>query len=152
VSTGDTLKHDSAVQYAGRKNDATLKLPEKYNGLGYDNLHSMEFDHMRLSDSWRRGGKRRQTQDALDTVEPLHLVLVEEPEAHLHMQVQQVFIRKAYSVLRKHKFLKENMNFATQLVISAHSSHIARETDFADLRYFKRLPECANCNVATAKV
>ena len=44
------------------------------------------------------------------------------------------------------------MNFATQLVISTHSSHIARETDFADLRYFKRLPECANCNVATAKV
>jgi len=25
---------------------------------------------------------------------PLHLVLLEEPEAHLHMQVQQVFIRR----------------------------------------------------------
>jgi len=152
VSTSETLKHDSAVQYALSKNDETLKLPEKYNGLGYQNLISMVFDLMSFRDSWMRVGKARQTQDAPDTIEPLHLVLVEEPEAHLHMQVQQVFIRKAYSVLRNHKFLKENMNFATQLVISTHSSHIARETDFADLRYFKRLPECANCNVATAKV
>lgn len=152
VSTSETLKHDSAVQYALSKNDGTLKLPEKYNGLGYQNLISMVFDLMSFRDSWMRVGKARQGQDTPDTIEPLHLVLVEEPEAHLHMQVQQVFIRKAYSVLRNHKFLKENTSFATQLVISTHSSHIARETDFEDLRYFKRLPECACCNVATAKV
>lgn len=153
VSTSETLKHDSAVQYALSKNDGTLKLPEKYNGLGYQNLISMVFDLMSFRDSWMRVGKARQEQDAThDTIEPLHLVLVEEPEAHLHMQVQQVFIRKAYSVLRNHKFLENNRAFATQLVISTHSSHIAREVDFADLRYFKRLPECADCNIATAKV
>ena len=152
VSTSETLKHDSAVQYALSKNDGTLKLPEKYNGLGYQNLISMVFDLMSFRDSWMRVGKARQEQDDTDTIEPLHLVLVEEPEAHLHMQVQQVFIRKAYSVLQNHEFLKSNENFATQLVISTHSSHIARETDFADLRYFKRLPESTDCNVATAKV
>ena len=152
VSTSETLKHDSAVQYALSKNDGTLKLPEKYNGLGYQNLISMVFDLMSFRDSWMRVGKARQEKDDTDTIEPLHLVLVEEPEAHLHMQVQQVFLRKAYSVLRNHMFLKSNKNFSTQLVISTHSSHIARETDFADLRYFKRLPECADCNVATAKV
>lgn len=152
VSTSETLKHDSAVQYALSKTDGTLKLPEKYNGLGYQNLISMVFNLMSFRDSWMRVGKARQEQNTTDTIEPLHLVLVEEPEAHLHMQVQQVFIRKAYSVLRNHKFLIDNKNFATQLVISTHSSHIARETDFADLRYFKRLPECADCDVATAKV
>lgn len=152
VSTSEILKHDSAVQYALSKNDRTLKLPEKYNGLGYQNLISMVFDLMSFRDSWMRVGKARQEQDNTDTIEPLHLVLVEEPEAHLHMQVQQVFIRKAYSVLRNHEFLKVNENFSTQLVISTHSSHIARETDFANLSYFKRLPECADCNVATAKV
>ena len=152
VSTSETMKHDSAVQYALSKSDKTLKLPEKYNGLGYQNLISMVFDLMSFRDSWMRKGKARQEQDLTDTLEPLHLVLVEEPEAHLHVQVQQVFIRKAYSVLRNHTFLNSNKNFATQLVISTHSSHIARETDFADLRYFKRLPECADCNVATAKV
>ena len=153
VSTSETLRHESAVQYALSKKDDAMKLPEKYNGLGYQNLISMVFDLMSFRDGWMREGKARQAQEtANDIVEPLHLVLVEEPEAHLHMQVQQVFIRKAYSVLRNHKFLTENPGFATQLVISTHSSHIARETDFADLRYFKRLPECAECGIATATV
>ena len=44
--TSETLKHDSAVQYALSKTDNTLKLPEKYNGLGYQNLISMVFDLM----------------------------------------------------------------------------------------------------------
>lgn len=152
VSTSETLRHDSAVQYTLSKNDETLKLPEKYNGLGYQNLISMVFNLMSFRDSWMRVGKARQEQNDTDTIEPLHLVLVEEPEAHLHMQVQQVFVRKAYSVLQNHKFLESNKNFATQLIISTHSSHIAREIDFADLRYFKRLPECTDCTVATAKV
>lgn len=153
VNTSETLRHDSAIQYALSKNDETLKLPEKYNGLGYQNLISMVFDLMRFRDDWMREGKaKRAHEDTNMVVEPLHLVLVEEPEAHLHMQVQQVFIRKAYSVLRNHVFLEKNPNFGTQLVISTHSSHIARETDFADLRYFKRLSESAEYNVATAKV
>lgn len=152
ISTSETLKHDSAVQYALSKNDNTLKLPEKYNGLGYQNLISMIFDLMSFRDSWMRVGTTRKKNSIQDTIEPLHLVLVEEPEAHLHMQVQQVFIRKAHSVLTNHTFLKENGNFNTQLVISTHSSHIAREIDFANLRYFKRLSECDDCNIATAKV
>ena len=139
MSTSETLKHDAAVQYALSKSDDSLKLSEKYNGLGYQNLISMVFDLMRFRDDWMREGKAKQAkQDSDRAIEPLHLVLVEEPEAHLHVQVQQVFIRKAYDVLTNHKFIKENDNFATQLVISTHSSHVARETNFADLRYFKR--------------
>jgi len=65
---------------------------------------------------------------------------VEEPEAHLHAQVQQVFIRKAYSVLRNHPELGEKTQLSTQLVVSTHSSHIAHETNFSSLRYFRRLP------------
>lgn len=153
VNASETLKHESAVQYALSKNDDSMKLPEKYNGLGYQNLISMVFNLMSFRDSWMREGKARHATGTADgTIEPLHLVLVEEPEAHLHMQVQQVFIRKAYSILRKHKYLAENPDFATQLVISTHSSHIARETNFADLRYFKRLPESADCGIATARV
>ena len=153
VSTSETLNHDSAVQYSLSRNDKTLMLPEKYNGLGYQNLISMVFDLMSFRDNWMRVGKARQAQEFdQNSIEPLHLVLVEEPEAHLHMQVQQVFIRKAYSVLRKNDFLENNNNFATQLVISTHSSHIARETNFANLRYFKRIPENAECGIATAQV
>lgn len=149
VMTGETLKHDSAVQYALSKTDNTLKLPEKYNGLGYQNLISMVFDLMSFRDDWMREGKAKGTNTS---IEPMHLVLVEEPEAHLHIQVQQVFIRQAYKVLTNHQFLKQNSNFTTQLVISTHSSHIARESTFGNLRYFKRLPEGTECGVATSKV
>lgn len=98
VMTSETLKHDSAVQYALSKTDNTLKLPEKYNGLGYQNLISMVFDLMGFRDDWMREGKAKDTNTV---IEPMHLVLVEEPEAHLHIQVQQVFIRQAYKVLTK---------------------------------------------------
>ena len=106
MSMSETLKHDAAVQYTLSKNDTTLKLPEKYNGLGYQNLISMVFDLMRFRDDWMREGKAKQaTRDSDRAIEPLHIVLIEEPEAHLHVQVQQVFIRKAYDVLTNHRFI-----------------------------------------------
>ncbi|WP_211504808.1 AAA family ATPase, partial [Gluconobacter cerinus] len=71
--------------------------------------------------------------DVSHEVQPLHLVLVEEPEAHLHAQVQQVFINKAYNLLRKHCDLGDEDAFCTQLIVSTHSSHVAHEADFANL-------------------
>ncbi|MFZ7133224.1 MAG: AAA family ATPase [Eubacteriales bacterium] len=154
VSATETLKHDSAVQYALTKDTGDdFKLPEKYNGLGYQNLVSMVFLLMRFRDDWMQVGKAKQEQElAGQRIAPLHLVLLEEPEAHLHMQVQQVFIKKAYSVLRNHKFLANHPNFCTQLIISSHSSHVAREVSFANLRYFKRLCATEDCNIPTTRV
>lgn len=153
MTTGESLRHDAAVQYALSRKDETLKLPEKYNGLGYQNLISMVFDLMRYRDDWMREGKASQSKKGSNkAIEPLHLVLVEEPEAHLHVQVQQVFIRRAYDVLTNHERIKTNKNFSTQLLISTHSSHIARESNFADLRYFKRLSEGVEEDIATSKV
>lgn len=143
VSSHQALEHESAVQYALSKSDDSLKLPEKYNGLGYQNLISIVFDLMEFRDSWKHIGKSYRTDSP---IEPLHLVLVEEPEAHLHVQVQQVFIRKAYGVLTRYAGL------STQLIISTHSSNIARECDFSDLRYFKRISENPNHNIATSEV
>lgn len=142
----DGLDHDAAVQFSLLKNSDSsesypLYLPEKYNGLGYQNLISMVFNLMRFRDEWMRKGKAGKKQETDDSIiEPLHLVLIEEPEAYLHAQVQQVFIKKAYSVLRNHENLKEGNNFTTQLIVSTHSSHIAHEIDFLCLRYFRRNP------------
>jgi len=149
VTTTEMLKHDSAVQYSLGAKDEGFMLPEKYNGLGYQNLISIVFDLISFRDGWMRKGKAGTTDEI---IEPLHLVLVEEPEAHLHVQVQQVFIRKAYSILRNNEKLGSKDVFSTQLVISTHSSHIAREEKFANLRYFKRLPKGFECKVATSKV
>ena len=133
VSTSDGLQHDSAVKY---NLDNDLSLPEKYNGLGYQNLISIIFKLIRFRDEWMRVGKSSINEDE-EVIEPLHLVLIEEPEAHLHAQVQQVFIKKAYSVLRNNQNLGDKRDFTTQLVISTHSSYIAHQK-FISLRYFKR--------------
>ena len=140
----DGLKHRSAVQYevADPAGDGSksLRLPEDYSGLGYQNLISMVFMLMSYRDAWMRVGKAALTAGLADDnrIQPLHLVLVEEPEAHLHAQVQQVFIKKAYGLLRKHEDLGGKTTFSTQLVVSTHSSHVAHEADFSNLRYFRR--------------
>jgi predicted ATP-dependent endonuclease of OLD family len=54
--------------------------------------------------------------------------------------VQQVFIRQAHKILRNHDELGTSKNFATQMVVSTHSAHIAHECAFDSLRYFRRLP------------
>lgn len=137
--TVDGLNHSSSVQY-NLIEGSNLSLPEKYNGLGYQNLISMIFKLIRFRDEWMQVGKRfSKDNKEPDTpeFEPLHLVLIEEPEAHLHAQVQQVFIKEAFKVLRNHENLKSK-RFTTQLIVSTHSNHIAHETSFCSLRYFKR--------------
>lgn len=137
----ETINHDAAVFYE-LGDGIELSLPEKYNGLGYQNLISMIFKLIRFRDEWMQVGKGEKNSKGEEDrgFEPLHLVLIEEPEAHLHAQVQQVFIKEAYKVLRNHHHLKDKKTFTTQLVISTHSNHIAHEIDFISLRYFKREP------------
>lgn len=147
----ETLDHGAAVQYdVIQGGSAHLRLPEKYNGLGYQNLVSMVFKLILFRDEWMRVGKLNKHAASNISIEPIHLVLVEEPEAHLHAQVQQVFINKAFSVLRKHHHLGDKTNFVTQMVVSTHSSHVAHECLFSDLRYFRRCP--ASCTGDVPKV
>lgn len=156
----DGLSHSAAVQYElvspnGEVRTSSLTLPEEYNGLGYQNLISMIFRLMSFRDAWMRVGKASRstaTDGTAHFTPPLHLVLVEEPEAHLHVQVQQVFVRKAYEVLRKHPNLGTTAGLRTQLIVSTHSSHIAHECDFAWLRYFRRLPAASKTEVPTSTV
>ena len=140
----DGLSHGTAVQYkVSEPEDGHEEryLPESYAGLGYQNLIAMIFLLMRFRQDWIEPRKR-----ALEEINiaPLQLVMIEEPEAHLHAQVQQVFIKKAYSVLRNHEDLGELDTFNTQILVSTHSSHVAHEVDFANLRYFRRHQASAN--------
>ncbi|RJL15843.1 AAA family ATPase [Paracoccus siganidrum] len=137
----DGLDHPAAVQYDISGGTSGVKLPESYNGLGFQNLISMVFQLMRFRDDWMQVGKFKSQAVTSDDrgIEPLQLVLIEEPEAHLHVQVQQVFMARAHKVLRNHDDLKkEDSAFTTQLVVSTHSGHIAHAAAFEELRYFKR--------------
>jgi predicted ATP-dependent endonuclease of OLD family len=149
----DSLDHEAAIIFDTQKRGFAgldnFSLPEKYNGLGYKNLIFIVFKLISFRDQWLRVGKAQKRRSSDDiAIEPIHLVLVEEPEAHLHAQVQQVFIRKAYDVLR----LGVNNKLTTQMVVSSHSSYIAHEAGFEKLRYFKRKPALGVDQVATAEV
>jgi len=157
VNPVEGLDHPSAVQFkVVRSEDPSVNdlcLPEKYNGLGYQNLISMIFNLIRFRDEWMRVGKIGKRDKIGNTpIEPLHLMLIEEPEAHLHAQVQQVFIKKAYGVLRKHPDLGDKLHFSSQMVVSTHSSHIAHETDFTGLRYFRRKLLASELEIPCASV
>lgn len=150
----DGLSHDSAVQYEipAATDGFVHRLPEDSNGLGYQNLVSMVFGLMSCRDAWMRVGKASASGDDAKPPPPLHLMLVEEPEAYLHAQVQQVFIKHAYDVLRNDAALGDSKLFCTQLVVSTHSSHVAHACDFAALRYFRRLPPTEKRKTPTACV
>ena len=144
------FEHESAVQYALTEEDASLRLPERYNGLGYQNLISIAFKLMSFRDDRVHKGKATGENNS-EKIAPLHLVLLEEPEAHLHVQVQQVLIKKAYEIITDSDILKDN-GFKTQLVVSTHSSHIAKEVPFKNIRYFKRGFLTAQTPISTTEV
>lgn len=148
IDAAEALKHDSAIKYSLSSSDEDLLLPEKYLGLGYQNLISIIFSLINFRD--RRLHKRKGSSTG-DPICPLHLVLVEEPEAHLHVQVQQVFVERAYGVLTNDEHVKDG-SFRTQLVVSTHSSSIARGAGFRSLRYFKKLTQNNDQQTATSKV
>ena len=104
--------------------DAKVTLPDQYNGLGFKNLIYMVVEVLDFHFA-------RSTEE--DFQPPVHLVMIEEPETHLHAQLQQVFIRKLREVLPD---LDEG--FVTQLVITTHSAHILYERTFQHIRYFRR--------------
>ena len=141
IDLSESLKHDSSVKLNvignnTEKEDYDSFLPEKYNGLGYQNLISMVLKLIRFRYDWMKDKKGLSNNNEI--IQPIQLVLIEEPEAHLHAQVQKVFINKAYNILRNHEKLKDKDQYTTQMIVSTHSSHIALETEFSSLRYFKR--------------
>ena len=94
-------------------------LPEKYNGLGYKNL--MYIISKILSFEILHQDKKCD----------LNLLFIEDPEAHMHPQMQTVFIKNIT------KFL-EDKGFNVQVVISTHSSHILTHAEFESIRYFSK--------------
>ena len=131
IQIEEAIKHDSAVQFV-IQGTAELALPEKYNGLGYRNLISIYLKLMDFREKWLKTFREGKG------IEPIHLVFVEEPEAHLHAQAQQVFVKKALEALCNNEIIKDNSWLRTQLVLSTHSNHIVNALDLNCMRYFRR--------------
>lgn len=119
------LASGASVHYRlpGAGEDAPT-LPDRYNGLGFKNLIYMVVEVLDFHQAWL---------DAAEDRPPIHLVIVEEPEAHLHAPPQQVFVKKIRDALGP-----PEVGFETQLVVTTHSPHITYDSDFTPIRYFCR--------------
>lgn len=127
---GNILKNNIKYFY---KQDG-LQLPESFNGLGYSNLIYLVLKVVSFIEKFKKAAP-------LNKSETLS-ILIEEPEAHLHPQMQQVFISQIKRTLKE---IKEKENLSVQIIISTHSSHIVTEAgidvdrSFERIRYFSKL-------------
>ncbi|MDY0275490.1 MAG: ATP-dependent endonuclease [Desulfomicrobium sp.] len=112
------------VRYVGY---GGIALPEAYNGLGVRNLIFILLQLVGFYKAYR----------AEQTSPGIHIIFIEEPEAHLHPQMQEVFIRQLGKIAKQ---LSEDgspgSSWSVQFVVSTHSSHIANEAGFENIRYF----------------
>lgn len=118
---------DARVHYALSDSDDDLRLPDIYNGLGFKNLIYMVVEILDLHAQWIAENDGRA---------PLHLIFIEEPEAHLHAQLQQVFVRNVLGLLQTDE--EGESAFSSQMVVTTHSPHILYERGFQPIRYFRR--------------
>jgi predicted ATP-dependent endonuclease of OLD family len=104
-----------------------MTLPDRYNGLGFKNLIYMVVELLDRHAQW---------MDIEEDRPPLHLIFIEEPEVHLHAQLQQVFIRKVMDILELSA--EDAVSYKSQFLITTHSPHILYERGFRPIRYFRR--------------
>jgi predicted ATP-dependent endonuclease of OLD family len=142
IQAADLLDHSTAVQYGIDKGGAGDFLPEFSIGLGYQNLQSLSYQLVSF--------KTARLNPEKGSPAPVHFVMLEEPEAHLHVQVQRIFAAKAHKLISP--TLEEGAGLKSQLLISTHSSHLAHAENFDRLRYVRRVPKSAATAMPTTEV
>ena len=104
-----------------------VHLPEGYNGLGTRNLIYMLLQLETYHKLYR----------ARPVCPATHLIFIEEPEAHLHPQMQEVFIAQLNAAIKKLSASYPNEPvWNVQFIISTHSPHVANAASFEAVRYF----------------
>lgn len=117
INLEDQIKNSVDLHY----HDKTLQetLPSGYNGLGYKNLVKIELELINFA---------KKIKECIGNSIPL--IFIEEPESHMHPQMQQRFIEHIDNYCNKISTQKH-----IQVVITTHSSHIVNSSKFEKIRY-----------------
>lgn len=129
------LTNITVVKY---QSGSDILLPESYNGLGMRNFISILLNIINFYEEYCASSHKNAAQ----------LVFIEEPESHLHPQMQEIFTKKIDSMVRELISSNEKINgWPVQLLVTTHSPHIANKSNFRNIRYFRR---CQNQNESNA--
>lgn len=129
LNPSSILSESAQVHYVlkgDNQTDSDLVLPDQYNGLGFKNLIYMVVEVLDYHQQWMK-------QDVDRAL--IHIIVIEEPEAHLHAQLQQVFINNILNVVPESSLPPGHHH---QLIVTTHSPHIIYESGFIPIRYFRR--------------
>ncbi|MCK4922167.1 MAG: AAA family ATPase, partial [Bacteroidales bacterium] len=116
--TEGVLKNN--IKYFYKKKGVLL--PEKNNGLGYNNLIQMVLAFASFFEEFKN---KIPQSDFL-------LLFVEEPEAYMHPQMQQLFVRHITEYINK-------SGIQAQVIITSHSSHVIAESGVNENNGFDRI-------------
>jgi len=120
IEASGILRGSTRIQYPS--GDDNFHLPEGHNGLGYSKLIFTILQVISFHQTYER-----------TTPKPaLQVLFIEEPEAHLHPQMQETFIKNIQD------FIDRKTGWKVQVVITTHSSHIVASSGFHTVRYFDR--------------
>lgn len=119
LNIDEQIKSKTSLTY--KSQDGKENLPANYNGLGYQNLIKIEFEIAMFATTLKQEGTAC-----------IPILLIEEPEAHLHPQMQTKFAEFLNDYLNKLSTAK------IQTFLTTHSAHIANATDFSKIRYTQK--------------
>ena len=111
--------NDAELTYVSNNN--TEALPSTHNGLGYKNLIKISME------------LHSYARDLQDDLTKIPILFIEEPEAHMHPQLQTTFVKYLNDFL---KDISGTRNI--QSIITTHSAHIANTVPFQQVRYLRR--------------
>jgi predicted ATP-dependent endonuclease of OLD family len=119
LSIDDQIKNQTQLSYTAGTNKE--RLPSTYNGLGYKNLIKIEFLLAAFAKKVEKCG------DAC-----IPLLFIEEPESHMHPQMQHAFAEYLEA------FLARITSIGIQTFLTSHSAHIANTMVFSKIRYAQK--------------
>ncbi len=113
------IKDQTELTYTSKLEGESL--PSSHNGLGYKNLIKIEFLLADFADKIKQG-----------STSCIPLLFIEEPESHMHPQLQQTFANYLET------FLEKISDVHIQTFLTSHSAHIANTIDFSRIRYAQK--------------
>lgn len=126
ISLKNQILNNTDLSYSAPDN--TEVLPSTHNGLGYKNLIKITLLLQQFAREVNEDGAR------------IPILFVEEPEAHMHPQLQTTFVKYLSD------YLSENITSGSvQVVLTTHSSHIANTVPFKQVRYLRRGVDAVEC-------